>query len=167
MTTDRHPSQPADPSTPEAHAPSFRSGSQIALADGYTAEATKSGDRLDVTAPDGRVCLSIKLTPEGPRVEVSAAALAVTTTGSLSLSADSMRLAAKRDLAIEVGGDVRIDAGGEVVSRGLEQRIEATLGDVRIGANDDVRVDGERVLLNAPDAPALRRLERERPKEDG
>lgn len=133
----------------------------LALAEGYSALASKAGDRLDVKAPDGRVCLSIQMTPDGPRVEISAAALAVTATGTLSLAADTLRLDARRDLAITTGGDVRIEAAGALVTRAVEQRIEATLGDVRIGANDDVRVDGERVLLNAPEAPRLRRLERE------
>ncbi len=133
----------------------------LALTEGYSALASSAGDRLDVKAPDGRVCLSIQMTPEGPRVEIAAAALAVTAAGTLSLAADTLRLDARRDLAITTGGDVNIEAAGALVTRAVEQRIEATLGDVRIGANDDVRVDGERVLLNSPEAPRLRRLDRE------
>ncbi len=131
------------------------SAAPLALAGGYGLEVRASdgsgrASALDVRAPDGRVCLTIRLDDGGPRVEITAA--------SLSVRADDLALEAKKDLALRAGGGILLEAQGALVSRALEQHIEATRGDILVEANDDVRLEGERVRLNSPDAPPLRRL---------
>ena len=41
-----------------------------------------------------------------------------------------------------------VEAVGDVKSAGRSQEIVADLGDVRVKANDDVRLNGERVRCN-------------------
>jgi hypothetical protein len=44
---------------------------------------------------------------------------------------------------------VIVDAGQAIVSAAFEQSHLARRGDYRVKANDDVRVDGERIKLNS------------------
>lgn len=138
------------------------SGAVIRLPSGYAVDVSARPERLDIKAPDGTICLTITLAPEGPRVEISAASLSVESRGEIALRAETLTLAARRDLSLSAGEDAAITAGGALQTKAFEQHIEATHGDIRVQANDDVRIDGERVRLNSPDAAPLRRLERER-----
>ncbi len=124
----------------------------IPLDAGYVLE-TDVADRpreLSIRAPDGRVCLQVTLTPEGPRVELDSVSLSIAARGDLKMSCDNMELRAEKDLALSAGGDVTLRAEGELTTEGLAQTIRATRGDVQVKANDDVDLDGERIRLNSP-----------------
>lgn len=132
--------------------------SRVALPSGYVVDVQAgASEALRVLAPDGRVCVTIELTEKGPAVHIEAAALSVASRGPIALSAQSVELAAEHDLVLRAGGDVKLVAEGKMTSTAFEQDLVATHGDVRIEANDDVRVDGERIRLNSPDLPPLRR----------
>jgi len=141
---------------------SSSSNGSLALKAGYALDVSDAGaaQRLDVRAPDGTVCLTITLGPEGPRVEVRAASLSIATEGAIELEGESVKLAARGDIVLKAGGDLRVEAEKAIEMTAFEQKLVATTGDLTIEANDDVRVEGERIRLNAPDAPALRRLNR-------
>lgn len=141
-----------DPKAPE--------DSSLALPSGYAVDVHTSPERLELRAPDGRVCLVVRIGPDGPRVELEAASLAIATRGDIALRSENLVLDARRDVVVRAGGDLRMEAEGALASRAFEQHIEATSGDIHVEANDDVRVDGERIRLNSPDAPPLRRLGR-------
>jgi hypothetical protein len=131
--------------------------SRVALPSGYVVDVQGgASEALRVLAPDGRVCVTIELTDKGPAVHIEAASLSVASRGQLSLSAQSVELAAEQDVILRAGGDVKLVADGKLTSTAFEQDLVATHGDVRIEANDDVRVDGERIRLNSPDLPPLR-----------
>lgn len=112
----------------------------VTLRGGYRIETAESAEdsRLDVYAPAGGIILRMRLLPEGPVLEVEGVSLNVTTRGDLRLSAERLLLSAR--------GDAEIACGGNLTLR-------AETGDVRIKANDDVRLDGERIALNSPDPP--------------
>ncbi len=128
------------------------SGYTVAVRSGTAA----GGDELAVLAPDGRLCVTIELTERGPSVRIEAAELSVASRGKMQLSADSLTLTSDNDLALVAGGDLRLEAKGKLATQAFEQSIVATHGDVAVQANDDVRLDGERVRLNSPDAAPLR-----------
>ncbi|MFO0553966.1 MAG: hypothetical protein U0271_36640 [Polyangiaceae bacterium] len=140
----RSPRAREDKPTPTHSAPQA-----LALPSGYGVSVTTGPEeRLELKAPDGRVCLRIRLTEAGPELEVEAAALSVVSRGSMSLRAERLSIEAEKDLAIK--------AGGTLTTEGRSQHLSATHGDFHVEANDDVRLDGERVRLNAPEAAPLR-----------
>lgn len=87
---------------------------------------------VEVRAPSGMLELTLAWTPEGLRLHVEAAEISLRAHGTLS--ADCARL------------DLR--ARESAVLSSPETTVESTRGDLALRANDDVRADGERVLLN-------------------
>lgn len=128
---------------------------------GVRTEERAGGDLLEIVAPDGRVCLQIVLTPEGPRVQIESAALHVRTHGALQLECEALAVHARESISLRSDGGVSIEAGVDLVAnagRMIEteawgQEIRARRGDVHLEANDDVLLDGERVRLNSPRTP--------------
>jgi uncharacterized protein (DUF2345 family) len=118
--------------------------------------AARDANELRLEAPDGRLCLSIKLTPEGPKVELVAAALSIATEGDIALACRSFEVAARKDVVLDAGGEVRIRADETLRTEGVAQQHRATLGSIDLLANDDVSLQGERVRLNcASSLPTL------------
>jgi len=138
----------------------------IALPSGYSMSVNTPTEQrglgaLELRAPDGRVCLTVFLGPNGPEVRIEAAELSIATRGKMDLEAESMSLTARRDFSLRAGGDISIETPGHLSTSGFSQSLTSTHGDLHLDANDDVRVDGERIRLNAPDAPPLRKREPE------
>lgn len=126
--------------------------SEIQLSGGYVME-TDAEDRprdLSIRAPDGRVCLKVILTPDGPVVELDSVSLSIAARGDLKMSCDNLQIDADNSLALNAGGDLSLSAGGELRTEGFSQMIRARRGEVRVKANDDVTLDGERIRLNSP-----------------
>lgn len=122
---------------------------------GYTVslQGARSDEKLELLAPDGRLCLTIRLAPEGARVEVHGAELHLRGHERLRLEADRVELAARETLALHSDGAILQRAGGSVDSAALEHQFESTHGEIRMIANDDVALEGERIRLNSPAAP--------------
>ena len=112
------------------------------LLDGYALEIQDAGSMLRLEAPDGRLCLTIRLCDEGPMLEVAATSVAVRAEKELTLACETLRVHAQRDITMH--------AGGNITSEGFAQTLRAHTGDGHLEANDDVRVDGERIHLNSP-----------------
>jgi len=143
---------------PSRRAPAL---SLATLASGYrlTASGPSAGqqDLITLTAPDGRVCLSVALRPDGPVVQVHAQSLSVASDGVMRLDCDRLEIQAPGGTSLrtgslvqEIAGDLRTRAGGIIESEAHAQRLHARSGDVSLSANDDVTLDGERVRLNSP-----------------
>lgn len=113
------------------------------LAGDHTLVLTRSPamDALSLVSPQGTVVLRIRVADNGLDVELSAASLRLRTEGELTLDAEQLILRGRE--SVDIRADRRIHLQAE------EQRIEATLGDVIIEANDDVTMEGERILLNS------------------
>jgi hypothetical protein len=140
---------------------STKRGPSATLASGYRLTSSGPSSReqnlITLTAPDGRVCLSVELRPEGPVVQVHAQSLSVASDGLLRLDCDRLEIQAPGGTLLRTGsfeqdvaGDVRTRAGGVIDSDAHAQRLHARRGDVALSANDDVTLDGERVRLNSP-----------------
>jgi hypothetical protein len=87
-------------------------------------DADGRGETVTIRSPRGKVELEVVLTDSGTVLRFDAA-----------------------DLELRSAGDLRVDCDRfEVRSRSAE--ITSTRGDVRIRANDDVKLNGERVKLN-------------------
>ena len=105
-------------------------------------------DILRIRDSGGRIVLSVEVTDRGPVLRFEGASLAIEARGDLSICADTLRLSGRSGLAIESQGDVRLDTSGDLHATARVHNIRASLGNVNIGANDDVRLNGERVMVN-------------------
>jgi hypothetical protein len=92
--------------------------------------------------------LTISVSAAGIAVRVTGATVTIEATDLLKLEAKRLVLCALKELSIECAGDLRLQAAGDFSVTATEQVITATRGDVRVVANDDVRLNGERVMMN-------------------
>lgn len=128
---------------------------QHTLASGYAIEAdsTPHHETIRVMAPDGRICLKMTLTPDGPLLELSGVSLAVSAQRDIQIRCESLGIHTQTALTLSSGGDLDLVARGELRSEAVAQYHHATLGDIEMNANDDVMLNGERIRLNSPRTP--------------
>lgn len=105
------------------------------------------GRLLRLRAADGSTPMRIRITPEGPVLEVDGA-LAVRAGGALDLEGESVRIHSRSRLLLSADGDAAFRVRGDLLNRARTHDLRSELGDVKIAANDDVRINGERVLVN-------------------
>jgi hypothetical protein len=103
---------------------------------------------LSLIGRDGQIRLRIEVTAAGPVLCLDGGSLKVEVHGDLALTADRLALVARQELALCSGGNLRIEAGENCAIQAKRQELTATLGDVKVYANDDVKIDGERVRMN-------------------
>jgi hypothetical protein len=124
---------------------------ELSLTNGYRLEAQpgSAGQELRLHAPDGRICLKITLGADGPMVELASAGLSIEARGDVRVACDSFEVAARDRVTLSSGGDIEARAERTLKTDAFEQFHDARLGDYRIRANDDLRLDGERIRLNS------------------
>ena len=105
-------------------------------------------DRLMITSADGRVSLTITITEQGPVLHLEGSGLMIRTDGDLAINAKSLAIHGRDGIALTSGGDAHISAAGDLTTTARIQNITAELGNVNVQANDDVKIDGERILMN-------------------
>ncbi len=110
---------------------SLRSGRRVDV------QATSEGDWLSVRSPEGACVLTVLITEQGPVLRFEAAALQVAVAKSIQVSCEDFCVVAKNEVRME----------GRTVGLAAQQ------GGITIRADDDVAIDGERVLLNSTDGP--------------
>lgn len=113
---------------------------------------------LELLTPDGPLCLKIRLAKDGPAVEIHGAELHLRADNRLRLEGEHVELHARADLELRAGGDIHQRAAGAATSTAFEHQIDATHGEIRLTANDDVAVEGERIRLNSPMTPLPKHL---------
>ncbi len=126
----------------------------MTLASGYTLESPDRASILHVRAPDGRICLRLTLLPEGPMVELTSASLSIASQGDVRVDCQRFEVQAREGMTLQSGKNIETRAEGEHIAEAFGHRVQARRGDVHLQANDDVLLDGERVRLNSPRAPA-------------
>jgi hypothetical protein len=83
--------------------------------------------------------VQITMGADGPIIKTTAAALEIEATDEIVARCDHFTVEARQQLTL----------------RAPVVELDATLGDVRIHANDDVRIKGEQILLNCDNEEAL------------
>lgn len=121
-----------------------RAGSAVSPASVETA----GEDCLRLIDARGVISLKIRLSPDGPVIEVGGGSVALKLEGDLAIGARRLLLHGEEGVEISSKADVSIVAGENIASRAKRQDVTATLGDVRVYANDDVKIDGERIRMN-------------------
>lgn len=115
-------------------------------------------EQLELLTPDGPLCLTIRLAKDGPAVEIHGAELHLRADSRLRLEGEHVELLARKRLDIRSEGDIHQSAVGAAHSTAFEHQIDATHGEIRLTANDDVAVEGERIRLNSPMTPLPKHL---------
>ena len=106
------------PTDPPPTALALSGGHHLIVEDGHAPRSL-----VHLRGP-GPVQLTIEITATGPVLWFQGPSLSLNAAGALTLSAESLSIHARHDLQLSAGGDVRVRA------------------------NDDVTLNGERVLLN-------------------
>jgi hypothetical protein len=112
-----------------------------------TIERSERGSVIRLLDAEGGVPLRVELGPGGP-VLVLGSGLTIAVAGELAFDAQRVAIHGREGIHLRSGGNTTIESEGDLVTRAREQIVEARLGDVRIKANDDVKVNGERIRLN-------------------
>jgi uncharacterized protein (DUF2345 family) len=121
---------------------------QLAHDQRLTIEPQGEDTLLRLSGADGVVTVSIAVTARGPVISIEGADLVVQAKGVLALGAEDISIRARRSLALSSEQDLVVSARQDLITTGAVQTIRATVGDVQVKANDDVRLDGERVRVN-------------------
>lgn len=129
--------------------PSERQPVRVIPVDDYrlTVERSEQGSCIRLVDRAGAEPLRIELRPEGP-VLVLGSGLAIAVAGDLQFAADRVAIHAREGIELHSGGDTLLRSEGDLVTEAREQRLSARRGDVRVEANDDVKLLGERIRLN-------------------
>jgi hypothetical protein len=106
------------------------------------------GDVVRFLSPSGAVTLSVSLTENGPVLRFEGASLLLQAAGSLAIEAEQLKLHGRAGVSLSTDGDLSLQATGDLHSEARTQNVTATLGDVNVHANDDVKLSGERVRVN-------------------
>jgi hypothetical protein len=96
----------------------------------------------------GQALLTLSVSADGVSVLVSGASVTIEATEMLKLEAKKLVLSALQELVVESGGAASLNIAGHLAITAAVQTITATEGNVRLEANDDVVIEGERVMMN-------------------
>lgn len=106
-----------------------------------------AGQVIRLIGPAGAQALTIELTPQGPRLCLGSG-LTLALAGALTIDAERVAIHGRSGMALTSGGEIKVQAAGDLNASGRITTIVADLGDVQVKANDDVRLNGERVMMN-------------------
>ncbi len=129
---------------------SFRSGSYLEI------DGSQDEEVLQIIGSGGEVELKIRMTAEGPVLCFESASLDIRASGKVSIESQHISLKASHGISMETSGDMVHNVGGDHISKidgdvsseARIQNITARLGNVNVKANDDVRLNGERIMMN-------------------
>ena len=128
----------------------------IEFSSGNTIIIDKKNEELRLINSNQLLQLVISVKEEGLIVDLNACHLNIKASDQLHLSAkkidieasEQIKLKSSGNIVQDVGKDFLTEVGGTNKMIAVVHKITANLGNVEIKANDDVRLDGERVKLN-------------------
>lgn len=133
-------------------------GQEMRLGSGrkIVAEPGERGDVVRIESASGEVELQITMTESGPLLSFRAADVRLASEGTMRLDCKRLDVRAEEGIRHATGGNLEEVVHGDKVSRvkgtsaALARRtlIESKRGDVKLVANDDIQLLGERVKLN-------------------
>jgi hypothetical protein len=121
---------------------------EMTFPNGHTAQLDRENQELRLLDDRQNMVLSIKMTDGGLVVNLQAFQLNLTALDELNFFSKKIKMAASEDFSIETGGNFTQKTVGDAQNSARSHQITADLGNVNVKANDDVRLDGERIKLN-------------------
>jgi len=127
------------------------------LRSGHSVSLDAAASTLRVSSASGRVELTVRCTAEGCVLDFATADLTLAAPGKLALHCAELEVQASQRLELSTDGDWASRVAGNSVTvvtgrsetRADELSLSATGGDASLYANDYVRVNGEKILLNS------------------
>ena len=111
-------------------------------------ERSDRGDALRLVTPDGATPIVIEVTNAGVTLRIAAPNVALEAAGDLAIGADRLALRGRRGVSVSSGGDLELVAAGDLQSRAAAHLLHSQAGSVDVKASDDVKLVGERVMVN-------------------
>ncbi len=119
------------------------------------ADVAPTGERVLVTAPDGRLEVAIRFTDQGPVLELSALGIHLSAQ-TVSVTCDELQTRVAGNASIEVAGNLdetvagrrRSVSQGPTVLAGRDLDLAAEAGELRATAPEDLSIQGRNVLIN-------------------
>jgi hypothetical protein len=117
----------------------------------------KTSETLKILDKNQQLQLMILISEDGVSVNVNAQQINLNASEQLNLSAKKINIVSSEQIKIKSGGnfiqeitkDVLTEIGGTNKSVAKIQKMTASLGNIELKANDDVKLDGESVKLNS------------------
>jgi hypothetical protein len=97
-----------------------------------TLDAEGDDDLVEIRDSSGLLQLRVRMTAEGPVLEVETVRLSLRAAESVDIQAKDLNLTAERSLALSSEGELAVSGKG----------------DVRVDANGEIHVTGEMIYLN-------------------
>src|SRR5690606_1773062 len=128
------------------------------LKHGFKLTISQEGSQINIMNESGQH-ISIDISEKGLSLHTNAENLHLQANKEINLSAEKIILDAEKEINLKSKGNIITAAEKNTLQEsGLvhknvaeDQKIIANLGSVEVKANDDVKIDGERVLFNCED----------------
>lgn len=104
---------------------------------------------MEILEPAGTRAITLAVNADTIVISVEGGSVVLRTAGRLRLEAEQLDLHGRRGVNITSEGDARIAVAGNVSVSGRAQELVAHRGSVSVTASDDVKLDGERIMLNS------------------
>lgn len=105
-------------------------------------------DTVTLVAGDGEISFTLRITPSGPVLRFERG-LTIEASDAFELVGRRVAIRGFEGVAIESGADATIEVAGDLTSTARIQNLRARTGNVNVKANDDIRLNGERIKLNS------------------
>ena len=120
----------------------FKNGNQLVV------NAGNENEFVQVINSAGEIQITIEMTENGAEIKLTGNTIKIDAKEKFVVESPIVELKAKQQLKLSSDGDMHQEIKRDSFSTARIQNITADLGNVNIKANDDVRLDGERVKLN-------------------
>ena len=115
-----------------------------------------ASDIVRVRNAKGLVLFTIEVSSKGATLNIEAENISIIAKNKLHLSGEEVNISSQKQLSLKsegsfnqyVKGDKTIETQGANIETAKTQCIKASLGDIKLKANDDIKLNGERVKLN-------------------
>jgi hypothetical protein len=126
-------------------------GVVVPVGHGRSIEVQTTGDKTLLKVRGERkqqLQIEIRFEAGEPVVSVAAATLALENVKNISASCETFAVNASKGIELRSGGDIVQTAAGDARVEGHRVDVQASVGAIRLKANDEVQALGEMILLN-------------------
>ncbi len=115
-----------------------------------------NGDVIKVRNAKGLVLFTIEVSTAGATLNIEAENICISAANKLNITGKEVHIASEKQLNLksngnldqQVKGNKTITTDGDNIETAKTQQLNAYLGDIKLKANDDIKLNGERVKLN-------------------
>ncbi len=135
----------------------------LSLSHGRKVIIKSEGECLQITSETGVVELTVKITENGPVLTFEEANIEIVNKGDLKLECENLDIKTRGKMKVDTGDDIeyrvsgnlKFDVRDDAQFSAQSMEIKSELGDLSLIANDDVAINGLRILMNVPDEEEL------------